>query len=972
MKLYELRGEVNNIAARLEKDILSGEKPAAGGLESIRDNVKRIYGEVYQMEAASEYLIIDRHAVGMDIARALLLVRILDPKIDIDIPLSALQHNIKPTISQLSSKEILVEAIYIYIVTNQHTQGMIEAVRILKNKMLIKKTITNCESALDRFILESVDKIVETKVENILPIAQCETDNDLILALNTILEVNNLKYIEDVLLNNVYPTVDIRNVLRQLILIDNIDIKSEMLEIYHLVLRILFQYIQMRKRKDIFKSKDVIYEVLDDDCVGIMVRILEKDNVPSKIRVEVMNILIESDIQTINYSHINIDNSNLVPFIRYVVKNPEQIRLLVEILESLEIEIGEDGNEAEMSSLIVVMDFLNIILKTYTDNSSDGVEGVSVEGDLSTRSDAGIESVFTDMNEMHMKPTMSTVRMSLNSTVSIEKYIGNSIVEVYNSIIPNFSNPLVIYTYLTIFCQLISDGQADSGYYKNLNNKNSLLSHSTTALGTILRTLSMYVVQDSMLYAEVPAVKLYDLNSPYSAICTSELHADKNILLESIQMLFSIILQLPEQIKSAINTSYVLNIVFRVVSKNTESIPRNVLEFIRGFFSASILHKLANSIGGNLYPFISILTNKGELETVYNLVQNSNKLYKGILQKDIITEDVFLEYKNTNILYSLIGAMIVQYYTEHSTLNNPEINKKISIIYNLVLSNIKRSPNISFLKESKEFGYFFKILCIVGKPLELDCTELLSTVLSVTGNTGASVNQCLSSVLYTCDSRNIAELYYFYHFIYKGIKENTKLIMGKDAPEEKDLLCLTELHNPYSSNTIRYLALLGLNGHDVKNPGSKKAYMDLDLSSVSVNEKGLFINQIYRALFLSGQIQTANHSFYAPHSIIKNRNDSLSTSQEQSKPNEYQPAEYAYADMAIRSAIKATRDTGVPKTLPHTVLALGEPRLVSALLYTLYDKAPNSAIIQSYIKKMRKYTKNDNTIFSRVLSHVSL
>ncbi|KAI5163165.1 hypothetical protein NEAUS04_1392 [Nematocida ausubeli] len=970
MKLYELRGEVNDIAAKLEEDILSNRKPATSVLEGIRDKVKRIYEEVYQKEATSEYLIIDRHAVGMDITRAMLLIQMIDTKVDIDIPLNALQRNTKSTISQLSSKEILVEAVYIYIIKHQHSHGMIEVLRILKNKMLIKKTMTNEESDLDRFILQSVNKIVEAKVESLLPITQCETNNELILALNAILEVDNLKYIEDVLLNNVYPAVDIRNVLRQLILIDSIEINGDLLEVYHLVLQILFQYIQMRKRKDIFKSKDVIYEVLDDDCVSIMVRILEKDTVPSNIRMEVMNILIESDIQTINYTHIDINNINLVPLIRYVVKNPEQIRLLMEILEVLEIEITEDGNESEIASLIVIMDFLNIILRTYTENSLPNNEKLQDTASFNVRRDLGLESVFTEDEGSPSMQTMNTVRMSLNSTISIEKYIGNSIVEVYNSIIPDFSNPLIIYTYLTMFSRLIQETQPDTAYYKNINNKNSLLSHSTAALSTILRTLSMYVAQDNMLYAEMPAIKLYDLNSPYSAISTSETSAGKNILLESIQMLYAIILQLPEPIKNTINTSYVLNIVFRVVRKSTGQIPKDVLSFIRGFFTSPILHKLANSIGGNLYPFISILTNKGELETVYNLVQNSNKLYKGILQKDIISESVITEYKNTSILYNLLGTIIVQYYTENTLLINADINKKIVDLYNIVLRNIKRSPHVSFLKESNEFGYFFKIICVVGKTLELDCTDMLNAILSATGNTGASVSQCQSSVIYTCNSRNISELYYFYHFIYKGVATNSKLVMGKDIQQEKDLLCVAELHNQYSSNTLRYLALLGLEGSHVNNPSYLKVYKDLDLSSVAAAERGLFVNQIYRALFLSGRIHTGSHSISAPYST--STQDSSASPARNEKPSEYKAREYSYADMAIRSAIKFTRDTGIPQTLPHTVLAVGDASLVSALLYTLYDKAPNSAIVHSYIKKMQKYTKNDNTVFSRVLAHIML
>lgn len=973
MKLYELKKEVSRISKELEEYIISSNTPSIDTLEGIRDKIKNIYGESQKIDAVSEYLIIDRHVLGVAITRASLLVMILSPKVQIDISLGILQRNIKPSLSQLSSKEILIEAVYLYIISNQQSQGIIEVVRMLRNKLQIKQAVMRDLSNIDRFIMGQVNRIVELKAKDLLPITQCETTNSLILALNTILELDNIKYIEDVMVYNVHPPVDVRNILRQLILIDSVEIASENLEVYYLVLQMLTKYIEMRKKKDLINSKDIIYEVLDDDCVGIMVRILEKESVPSRIRVEIMNILVESDIQTINYTHIDIDNTNLIPFIRYAVKNSDQIALLMEILEMLEIEITEEGNEGELSNLIVIMDFLNIILSTYTSRPS--IESHRVNFSAYFGSNEDLTRGASPRGER------TNVRVSIDNSISLEKYIGNSIIEVYNNIVPNITNPIIIYTYLTIFNKLIRDKGTLDGphYYSAVNNRNLLLSHSANALGAVLRSLSMYIVQEEMLYVDVPSIKLYNLNSPYSVIRIGDASEKKDIVLESVQLLFFIILQLPEQIRSTISTSYILNIVFRAISKEPGAIPEDILAFIRGFFTAPILHKLANSLGGNLYAFISILIDKGELETVYNLVQNSSKLYKGILYRDILTDDSLMEYKENNILYSLLSTMLVQYYTENRALNNSAINKKIVGIYNAILNHMKKySQMSSLLKESREFGYFFKILCVAGKVLDLDCCEMLRVMLSATGNGSASVEHCQGSLLYNSSSRNISELYYFYHFVYKGVKLSDKLSMhGIESSRDRGLLCINELQNTFSSNTLKYLALISLEGSDIKEKSHIKMYKNLDLPGISANERTLFVNQIYRSLFLSGRIQSASFCCLNVHRVTARKDAAEKDVASKEGPSEnngpnagHKGTEYSYADMAIRSAIKATRETGVPHTLPHSVLAVGAPHLVAALLYILYNKSPNSAIVLAYIKKMRKYAKNDNTVFSRMLSSI--
>ncbi|KAI5191299.1 hypothetical protein NEMIN01_1458 [Nematocida minor] len=969
MKFYELRKEVDSFSTKLEGFIISASTPPAGSLGAIRDRIKAIYDEVLKLDAISEYLIIDKHIVCMCITRALLLVKILSSEIDINMGLNVLQRNLKPSISELNSKEILVEAVYLYILKNKHSQGMIEVVRMLKKKVQIKQIITNTESEIDLFMLSQVEKIVEAKAKELLPITPSATNNDLIIALNIVLEANSIKYIEDILLNNVHPPIDIRSILRQLILIESVEISGQTLEVYHLVLQLLSKYIELKKKKDLINSKYVVYEVLDDDCVGIMVRILEKENIPGNIRSEIMDILVASDIQTINYTHIPVNNSNLIPFIRYIVKNSDHVDLLLEILEVLEIEITEEGNEAEVSNLIVIMDFLNIILHTY---SNSMIAADNLTGAMGAGLPAGNER-------------MNSVQAAINNSISLEKYIGNSIVEVYNNIIPVFTNPLIIYNYLTIFTQLIrGNGMSDATthYYGAINNRNSLMGHSINALSIILKRISAYIVQGDMIYTEMQAVKLHDLNSPYSSVCTEESGRGKDIMLESVKMLFAIIISLPEQIKSTIQTSYVLNIVFRVVSKDSSPVSDDVIAFIRGFFTSSTLYKLATSIGSNLYSFISILISKGELDTVYSLIQNSNKLYKGILHKDILSEEVLTEHKDKNVLYSILSTIIVQYYTDNSALNNSSINKKILDIHSTVLSNIKKPVQMSeLLEESREFGYFFKILCVVGKTLGLECSDMLDAMLSKTGNSTASAAQCQISLLYNSRSRNISELYYFYHFVYRGVDVKTKLSQKElGAGRDKGLLCITELHNTYSSNTLKYLALLGLEGCDVKDKQHIKMYKDLDMATLSANERVLFVNQIYRGLFLSGLIQSGEHFISNPLNdpSFNSVNGAMKEEKEKEKTTDgkgqtlHQGTLYKYADMSIRSAIKATQDTGIPHTLPHGILAAGEPWLVSALLYTLYDKSPNSSLVLSYIKKMRKYTKNDNTVYSRVLATVIL
>ncbi|KAH9386203.1 uncharacterized protein NEMAJ01_1099 [Nematocida major] len=983
MKLYELRKEVNQMSSTLEEYIVSSQTPPSKELESIRDKIRSMHEESQKVDAVSEYLMVDRHVLGMAFTRALLLIRILSPKTDIEMNLGCLQRNLKPSMLQMGGKEILLEAVYIYILDNQQSQEIIEVVRMLKNKLQIKKMITKKTTELEKMIQIRVSQIVETKVKEVLPITQCETPNSLIMALSTILEVDSIKYMEDILANNVHPPVDIRNILRQLILIESVEITNEYLEVYYLMLCMLSKYVSLRKKRDLVNSKDAIYEILDDDCVGIMVRILEKECVPSRIRVEIMNILVESDIQTINYMHVSVDSAKLISFIRYVVKNSDQVGLLMEILEALEIEITDDGNETEISNLIVIMDFLNIILRTYT-SSAESASSECMPGylDQSKRClDPGSSAHALQMS------SLSRLNAAVSNSISLERYIGTSIMEVYNSIIPNVSNPIIIYTYLKIFSKLLTAVDAADPslhYYGSVSNRNSLLSHSINALGSVLRSLSMYVVQGDTLYAEVPAVKLYDLESPHSAICMEAAPNSKDIMLESVRMLFFIILQLPEPIKNTISTSYVLNIVFRAISLDSEPVPSDILAFVRGFFTAPILHKLANSLGGNLYAFISMLIAKGELETVYNLVQNSNKLYKGILCKDILTEEIFVEHKEENVLYSLLSTMIMQYYTENSTLNNSELNAKIVELYNSVCNHVKKSPQMpAFLRESREFGYFFKMLCVVGKELELDCSGMLRLLLAAAGAPNASVDECQGAVLYNSSSRNISELYYFYHFVCKGVRLDRKLTLDKtESGSGCGLLCMNEMQNSHGSNILKYLALVALDGEQVKEKSHIQMYKDLDLSAVSAGERALFTNQIYRSMFLTGRVQTGNYTGLSPSSsTCKTAGSEPAEGKPAKKESQKEDGamlggvcakEYSYADMSIRSAIKATMDTGAPHILPHTILSVGEPGLVSALLYTLYSKSPNSAVVLSYIKKMRKYTKNDSTVYTRVLSSIIL
>lgn len=971
MSFYELRKKIEKSSAKLEGFIVSFSAPDSSLLDAILSEMKSIYEEALKIDAFSEYLIVDKHIVCQYITRVLLLIKILSPEMSIDMNILSLQRNMKPSFSDLSAKDILIESVYLYILSNKHAQNIIEVVHTLKNKIQIKQVITNEETEFDLFMLKKVELIVEERAKELLPITQSSSVNDLSMALKTVLEISNIKYAEDFLLqSNVHSSVEIRSILRQLILIESIEIDSDTLEIYHLVLKLLLKYIEMKKARDFINSKYVIYEILDDDCVSIMTRILEKENIPCSIRSEIMNILIASDIQSINYMNTPFDNSNPIPYIRYIVKNTENREQLMEMLEFLEIEITDDGNAMEISNLVAVMDFLCIILYAHTTpqrSQDSGLGGNTAHFFLnSTKSDSASGSE--------------------NGNLILEKYIGNSIVEVYNRIVPSFLNPLVVYCYLSIFTRLTrtdkSEFFAESRYFGNANGRNALMAHSINVLGMILKQLSAYIVQEDMVYTEMPVIDLYDLNSPYSSIRIGDVQKKRNIVMESVQMLFDIIRHLPEPIRNTVNPNYVLNIVFRVVCVTSDSIPRDLVSFIAQFFSSSIINRLSNGLGNNLYSFISVLIRKNELEIVYSLILNSTKLYRGILEKDILTDELLADHKDDPMLYSILSTLFVHYYTDNSSMNNIIINKKIVQIYATLVESMKKSVQmVDLLKDSREFGYFFKILCVIGKALNIDCSDILGTILSKTGCGDTNLSKCELSLLYNSTSRNISELYYFYHFVYQGVDISQKLSMGKIEPgRDKGLLCISELNNSYSSNTLKYLSLLGLEGSDVKNPQHVQMYKDLDMSGLTPNERILFINQIYRALFLSGRIQLEKSSTATPLNISyleaeierssSIKNSGGDTAEEKKGLISTQGTIYKYANMTLSAAIKATRDTGIPHTLPYSILAAGDSWLVSALLYTLYEKSPNSAIVLSYIKKMKKYTKDDGTVYSRVLGMI--
>ncbi|KAI5188666.1 hypothetical protein NECID01_0279 [Nematocida sp. AWRm77] len=967
-------------ASHLEKRIVEeGEVSEEAVLSTVAEaekTVKTLAG----IESVSEYVIVEKHSAMSCIVRILILCKIANRSQKVSSAVSQIEsthridmltRNLKVCHGEMDkTRGVLVESLFLNItINNSALLRKIEAFRALKAKISMKSRLQKKETPMDRYLKAAVATFIDDIIKTMVPISKDTPYEKMYEILEGILETENAQFITQIIYSDggysagpVYnnPLLSVKNVLSALTLIDSGSSPQEKEKHYvmHLlILKLVSRNIISRKagvpekRIPGVAGKEVLEEIFDEEEIEIMLKLVKKEkDVPQAIQAEILSILIEGDVQLVKPESIPITRHNITFLMRYVVRYPEDTEaLLLGLISAIEVDSMEEEDDAQTEgeySPVFVLDFFNEVLKTY-------------------------------------------VQKSTPTNISFQKYIAGSVLEVYGGIIPNTANPFIVSGYLSLLSLLLgvqklpsahADGhdlekekEKDAPYFSTHLNRNLVLSRCVGTIGTAMRQTSTFLMQGASLYVDTPTIALGRAfergprrrhSMEMDAWCAGERKASPStdeegspaflpLITQSILFLFCIAIYLPDTAKVGLASGQLMNILFRELSRH-ESVTKETLCFIRGFFaSKAVVQKVSSSVSNSFFLLLIALVSKGELDTVQEILTNNRRLYKGFFSYSIVSVETVRLYREDPALYSLISTLMVFYYLDDLKLNNEPINRSIADLFEGVLSNLRAYPHtVGLLADTREFGYFFKAAVVLGRPLSFN-TEGLLYLLLKTQSTAAdtSVRACSTSMLYKYKSRTVAECFFFYHFVQLGV---SKVVSG----DEEDLgkLCYSELTSPYSNTMLKYVALLGLDAKDVsKSPECAKLFRTIDFPELSEEERQLFVNQIYKALFLTGCIQEGGPGLSLPFTV--------QSSGEEKKA-------YQYADMCIRSAIKATETTCTPCTLPISVLSGGSPHLVAALLYTLYQSTPNSAVILSYIKKMRKFVREDTSVFSRVLATI--
>ncbi|OAG29399.1 hypothetical protein NEDG_00532 [Nematocida displodere] len=983
-----IRSALKSLMEELEKNIVLADALSTSDLRSILLSVDTCIKRLSEIETISEYAIIEKHALIILFIRVIILVKMISnaPGIEEEIKrlegtykLELLSRNIKVCNGEIDkTKGILIESLFLNVVgrTDASLLRRVEISRALKMKIKIKTRLEGKESELDKYMVSILDGRLDRIIETMVPINKQMPAGRICEILEGIVEAGNHLLIKQLLKiehgqgknDNTCENLNVKSVLVGLTVghtEGSPESKEDQNMVYLLVLKIAVKYIVDRKKETrAVSGRMVLNEIFNEDEIDMMLKVLEKD-LPGAIQSEVVNILVEGEIRLLKADSIAITSDNVHAFMRYVCLHPEGTdNVLLNIINALEIDSLEDDDEAPAGdcSPVAILDFLNEMLKRYSKDT--------------------------------------TMR-----GVSFQRYAATTIVDVFNGIISSTSNPLIVCGYLTLLSNLTNITEPERSqkrtatYFGTIVNRNMIFTRCINTIITAMRQLSAFVIQKDSLYVDTLATALPDLprmvrnegrgtwtreedtfaydpltftevsehppstssstpktpntsntsNTPKTPKTPKTSKTSGGEISKSVTLLFKIALHLPSAFKVTLAGNHLMNILFRVLAE-TNKVPAETLLFVRGFFSSKpVIQKISSSVNSNFFSLIAALVNRGELEAVLEIAEDSNRLYRGFFAHGVVTVEAVKSLREDPALYQLLGSLMIYYYADDPKLRNEAINRTILELFDTVLACVRTFSHImSILSDTKEFGSFFKACSLLGDALSLKTEDLLYLLMKTEhGFSQLDIKKPSMSVLYKCSSKVAAECFFFHHFVTKGVKN---LVPGEER-ERFGRFCLGEINNPFSSPVLKYISLMGLSAEDVPmNSVLAKSFSEVDFSGATEEQRLLFVNQLYRALFLSGRILEGGSSLSLPFAATET--DRV----------------HSYADMCIRAAIKATEETGSPHTLPLSIMSTGSSSLVAALLYMLYESAPNSAVVSSYIKKMRKFVRNDGSIFSRVLS----
>jgi len=958
--LEESKEYLKRVSRKLERQITTKEEFEMEEIREIFKEVEKTAKSGLETVPVSEYVIVEKHDVTMWLTRVLVLIKILKRSQEIDemvaeidkkYPLEMLTRNLRVCEGEADrSVGILVESLFCNMMRNSSAfMRKIEMARNIRDKISVKRRLEGKESEFDAYLEKQARTYIDEKINEMGAISHKLPLHKLCEVLEGVLETGNKQLLAEILRlsaetcveNGDYSVLSLRRVLLELAQIEIEAGKGEKErdkkhEYYLLMLKIAKSYVKKTKRRRGAKGRDALEEIFDEEEIDMMCKLLEKE-LPVEIHAEILGVLVEGGVHLEKPESVEVTYQNVQVLMKYVLKNPEDTEtLLMNIINALETYLLCKDEEQDGVLPVVVLDFLNEMTKRY--------------------------ARYSDAN-----------------AVSFQRYVANYALDLYGGILSSSANPLILCGYLRLLSSLlgiqeskgcsesvngvasgviggveggIGDGvtgdshnehEKERPYFSSAINRNYVLTRNITTIMNAMRQLSMYVIQEEMLYAEMEAE---------GARCFGELEKGNGVseVEKSVSNLFLIALSLPNTMKVALASGHLMNIVFRELSRS-QRVSETSLCFIRGFFaSEQVVQKVSSSAGNNFFTLVLALVNRGEIESAQVLLEKNQRMYKGFFTYRVISGDLIRRFKDRPSIYLLAASLMVYYYAQETPGTGNSIDKAILDVFEGALSSIRSSGHIAeALGGTREFGAFFKAAVLLSRSLELDVEDVLYLLVKAQMplENSSKIKTPTTEVLYRCKSKVVAECFYFYHFM--NGKEIEEGAVGK--AENQGRMCLAELADPFTSTVLKYISLLWLKGGVGRGSAEAAQISEMDLSEMMGEERRLFVHQIYRALFLSGAVQGRGAGV------------SLPLGEEIGKKN-------AYSDMCIRSAIKATEDGGAPCTLPISVVSEGSSHLVAAFLYTLYESAPNSAVVQSYIRKMRRFVREENSVYARVLSSV--
>lgn len=929
-------------------------------------------------------------------------------------------------------KSILAESLFLGVLQTdtEDLRQRIKTTQAMKEKARAREVMEGRPSFLDAYMASAANEKIIRSVEALLPITHSIQQHKLCAILEGILESGDSKYIKQLLgVQQTVPGLEghmygpgksgsasagvgLSTVLSEL------DQKVPgRAPVHVLILRMARIYMQKaKKREGPWRGIPVLGELFDDDQIDVLIKSLETSLSPD-VQSEIISILAEAGIRIQGMDAVSVNRGNIRALMKYFETNPtENEGVLGNILSALEVE-GMDEEEEAVYSPPLVLGFFVRILRYYTANDTANSLAVQkyIAGPVLEICGRIVEAAPDPVTtERYLKMLALLIGLDRDADAvsqgqpaphgspaprpqeEEEDEVCSSGTAV-DFVLPN---PVEIDQQLTdeeVPSTEISEHPPVRDYIEPCSapsicataDANSSMLY-TKCIGTILAALkqiSTFSILDDMAYAEAQTYQAFgEDEEPQQG---SRPGSRPGTLRESVELLFRIGQHLPDTLKVVLASPYIMNVLFRTLAKDRKA-KQTTRQFIRGFFSCRpVVQKIMGASDSSFFVLLLLLVRQGLFGLVLCVIENSPQICHGIVRHESVPVEVVREYREVPALYSLLAAVLVHFHRDTSQKKDARSTGYLGKLCSTVFGMVKSNPYLeAAFCEMREFFLFFKAAVLLEGTLGLQLEDMLHLLVksqTPEGYAGITTEEASGSrrlspkkdvsvdLLYAAPHKMVAEAFFFYHFVTRG----DSVALAPSRQPNEDLLCLNELLSCSTSTALKYVSLLGLaEGKEAPTTGAgsphsrhqnrfqlpsarqkeeelAKRMQHLRLDSFTEEERRVFASQIYRAFFLTGKVVQGSKSLANPFAPGLGKS-------------------YNYNDMCVRAAIRSVEIHGTLRMLPHSVLSGASPHLVSALLYVLYESAPNSSVVVSYVRRMKQYAGQDASVFARVLATASV